>query len=114
MYKVIAYGDDSGPYAAFRESVRLSGNKLVTLDTQIENLKKFGLDLLDTKAMDKIEDDIYELRPGSYRVLCFFDQPIDTFLLMNGFRKNTPKTPESEKVIARNLVQRYRQERDST
>ena len=105
MYNVIPYGEEDGPYAAFRESLLRSGNKLATLDAQVENLRKHGLDLVNTNAMDNIQDDVYELRPGSYRVFCFFDRPRNTFVLMNGFRKKGGKTPESEKAIARNLAE---------
>ena len=66
-----------------------------------------GLDLLNTQMMDNIEDDIFELRAGRYRVFCFLDRP-DKFVVLNGFLKKTRQTPESEKQKARHLRDEYK------
>ena len=42
-----------------------------------------------------IDDDIWELRPGSNRVLYFFFKN-NTFVLLHHFRKKTQKTPRPE------------------
>ena len=42
-----------------------------------------------------LEDDIWELRPGSNRVLYFFHKD-DTYVLLHQFRKKTQKTPRRE------------------
>ena len=77
------------------------------MNATIIKLREVGLDLLSTNMMDNIEDGIYELRTGKYRIFCYFDVPRNRFVLLNGFRKVTRKTPESEKTAARGLVAEY-------
>lgn len=57
--------------------------------------------------MDNIEGGIYEMRVGPYRLFCFYDRQEDTFMLLQGFRKQTPQTPENQKARARSLVTQY-------
>ena len=57
--------------------------------------------------MDNIENDIYELRVGPYRVFCYYDRQLDVFMLFNGFRKQTRRTPEGQIARARALVNQY-------
>ena len=66
-----------------------------------------GLALLNSSMMDNIEDAIYELRVGPYRVFCFYNRRSDVFMLLNGFRKQTQRTPESQKARARALASQY-------
>jgi len=40
-----------------------------------------------------IEDDIWELRPGDYRIMFFIH---DNYVLLTHFRKETQKTPKRE------------------
>lgn len=42
-----------------------------------------------------LEEDIWELRPGSNRVLYFYHKD-DTYVLLHSFRKKTQKTPRRE------------------
>ncbi len=111
MYQVFAFSTPSGanPYREFLQSVRRSGDTKMLRNFQraIERLEMHGLALLDSSMMDNIENDIYELRVGPYRVFCFFDRQLDVFMLLNGFRKQTQETPESQKARARALVNQY-------
>ena len=103
------------PYDEFQDMLRGSGN-LKVLDILagiIDKLATSGLLLLGTNQMDHIEDDIFELRPRRYRLFCFYDRSRDSFILLNGFLKETQQTPEREKRIARNLVDQYRKSREA-
>lgn len=113
MYQVIPYGGDNGPYFAFRETVRTSGDGkiLAKVDSKINSLAEHGLALLETQMLDNIGGDIYELRPRPYRVFCYYDRQRETFVLLNGFRKKTGKTPENEKRTARVLTEEYKTQR---
>jgi hypothetical protein len=48
-----------------------------------------GLNLLKTKALEKIigQPNLYEIKYRSYRIITYFDKSIDTFLMLNGFKK---------------------------
>ena len=111
MYDAVAHrrDDNISPYQRFRDEVLKSGDKktLGIANATVTKLGEVGLDLLSTNMMDNIEDGIYEPRTGKYRIFCFFDSPRSRFVLLNGFRKTTRKTPESEKTQARGLVAEY-------
>ena len=78
MYEVLAYeaGDGSYPYEEFKNwfegAVTVRYFRIV--DAIVTKLREVGLALLETSMMGNIEDDIYELRPGSHRVFCFYDR----------------------------------------
>ena len=111
MSEVREYSTPNGssPYLEFLESVRRSGDRkaLRRFQNATDRLTRQGFTLLNTSAMDNIEDDIYELRVGPYRVFCYYDRQSDVFMLLNGFRKQTQRTPESQKARARALVNQY-------
>ena len=52
----------------------------------------------------RIDEDIWELRPGNNRVLYFFCRE-NTFVLLHHFRKKTKKTPRRE-------IEKAKRERD--
>ncbi len=111
MYQVLEFSTPNGsnPYQEFLQSVRRSGDRQASrnLRKATARLGDYGLSLLNSSMMDNIEGDIYELRVGPYRVFCFYDRQSDVFMLLNGFRKQTQRTPESQKARARALVTQY-------
>lgn len=112
MYTTYEYNsiDGSCPVNDFRLSVRRNGDLsgLRGITRAIDSLEQVGLDLLNTAMMDNIEDDLYELRARNYRVFCYFERGRDRFVLLNGFRKRTDRTPLREIELARRLVSEYR------
>ena len=113
MYLLIEFesSDGSCPVDNFRTTVRRSGDRqgLRLIDNSISRLENLGLGLLNTAMMDNIEDDIYEMRARHYRVFCYYDRGRGVFVLLNGFRKQTRRTPLRDIVRARNLVAEYRE-----
>ena len=111
MYEVFAYASASGvsAYSEFLATVRRSGdrNALRRFQDVTRKLEQQGLVLLNTSMMDNIVDDIYELRVGPYRIFCFYDRRSATFVLLNGFRKQTQRTPEGQISRARALANQY-------
>ena len=111
MPQVLEYRTPNGaiPYREFLQLVRRSGDRKALRNFQetIDKLTEHGLTLLNSSMMDNIEDDIYELRVGPYRVFCYYNRQSDVFMLLNGFRKQTQRTPESQKARARALVNQY-------
>ena len=61
----------------------------------IELLSKNGTSL-PQNITKHLEDDIWELRPGNNRVLYFFIDNDNTYVLLHHFRKTTQKTPKQE------------------
>ena len=116
MYRVIAFRalTGSSPYGEFIQAVRRSGNRTALRNFQAatNRLSEHGLALLNSSMMDNIEDDIYELRVGPYRVFCLYDRESNAFVLLHGFRKQTQKNPEGQKIRARALANQYLDSRD--
>ncbi len=56
----------------------------------------------------RIEPDIWQFEAGRIRVLWFYDED-RLVILSHGFMKSSPKTPETEKRIAREALARYKQ-----
>lgn len=48
-----------------------------------------GLNLLKTNALAKItgQPNLYEIKYRSYRIITYYDTSIDTFIMLNGFKK---------------------------
>ena len=62
----------------------------------------------NTKICHQIETDIWQLELGRIRILWFYDQG-RVVILSHGFLKQTQKTPEAEKQVARETLRRYRE-----
>jgi phage-related protein len=101
--------DGRCPYSEFYNAVKGGGTKNAQARVQaiVQKLREEGLNLLATTMMKRIEDNIYELRPGDYRILCYLDNDPQCFVLLNGFLKQSRRTPEAEKSRARRLAQAY-------
>ena len=112
MYKLVKFGASGGASLIddFRVSIRRSGDLqgLRRLDDAIKRLETEGLGLLNTAMMDNIEDDLYEIRARHYRVFCYYDRGQGAFALLNGFRKQTERTPLREIARARYWAAEYR------
>ena len=101
MFKVTYYFKSNGdaPVLLFLEELRSSRTK----DNQIQYRQiMHHIHILEAKGTrigepytKHLEDGIWELRPGSNRVLFFFFRD-DTFVLLHAFRKKSQKTPRSE------------------
>lgn len=61
----------------------------------IELLSKNGTSL-PQNITKHLEDDIWELRPGNNRILYFFIDKNNTYVLLHHFRKTTQKTTKQE------------------
>ncbi len=70
-----------------------------------------GADDLNTEICHQIEGKLYQFRQGQLRVLWFYDQN-RIVICTHGFFKKTRKTPEPEKHHAKEMMQRYFQEKE--
>ena len=102
-YEIIFYERENGKSEIwnFLEDLRQKSVKSKNARIQykqillyIELLQNNGT-LLPNNITKPIEDNIWELRPGSNRIFYFyFDK--NTFVLLHSFRKKTQKTPSRE------------------
>ena len=70
-------------------------------------VKEFGIELGEP-YLKHIDGKIWELRPGSERIL-YFTYTGRKFILLNGFTKKTRKTPSNEIEISKKRENEYRE-----
>ena len=101
LFEVIAYITDSGnsPIEEYIEKLaRLhKTQEIAQIKLYIDRLAEYGLKLNEKfpKSYKKLDDKIFELRPGNNRVLFFYFIG-NQFVLLHGFRKSSQKTPKCE------------------
>lgn len=104
MYDIEVYKTESGnaPYEDFLKKEILKKHKIhemSEIQLYINKLKEHGFlinERFKHEAIKPIKDKIYELRPGRNRILFFFFNERGEFVLLHGFVKRTPKTPQRE------------------
>lgn len=110
MWKVIYFtrANEWQPAAQWRaeQSKDIKSN----IDVKIAKLEEYGLELLNTKMLDKIsgDADLYELRNvgKGWRIATYFDRNINTFVLLHGWKKQKQTQPQDIQQ-ARHYLQEY-------
>lgn len=79
------------------------------IDAKLENLRVYGLELINTEMLKPIkcpDADLYELRSGQCRLAVFYDRRQSTFVYLNGWLKKRRKQ-DKDILYARVLLQEY-------
>ena len=110
-FEILFYEDSRGnsPVWDYLKDLetRMAGDKSARIELNqimlnLELLERLGTKN-NAKFTKKIEDDLWELRPGNNRILYFYNDGVK-FVLLHIFRKKTKQTPEREKQKARNQI----------
>lgn len=103
MHEIIFYQDSKG-YSELLEFIETLDKKAISSKNERIMLKqiRFYINILENLGaragepfLKHIQDEIWELRPGSNRIL-FFAWYGNKIVLLHHFRKVTNKTPKSE------------------
>jgi len=102
MYSIVLYTDDHGncPIEDFMKCLREKALTIKNDRIQFKQVKSYVevLKRLGTRAGEEfvkhISDDIWELRPGTNRILFAWDGY--RYVLLHNFQKKTNKTPKRE------------------
>lgn len=77
----------------------------------IQNIEHYGLVVAERQLwVKKLENNLYEIRSkraSNIQRAIYFQVQGSQYLITNAFTKKTNKTPESEKMIARNRRTQY-------
>jgi phage-related protein len=102
MYEVIFYKTDSGnePFDKLVHGL-LKEHKTVELAgiwLYIDNLKKYGREInkFVPGSIKHLKNKLWELRPQKSRILFFYFDKRNCFVILHGFIKKTQKTPKKE------------------
>lgn len=89
MYKTDYFVRINGSCPASGWLDSLGMRESAPLFAKFKMLEAEGLKLLGTKVLKQIvgQPHLYEIRYSGYRIITYFDEKIDTFILLNGFRK---------------------------
>lgn len=111
MFRVSRYTRPSGrcPFSEFMEGLTRAGDKktLAKIDAAVSQLTELGSSALVKVGLAEKMNDVWQLRPGQHRVFYFLDSKNQTYLLLNGFKKQKQNTPENELKRAEQLRQEY-------
>jgi len=102
MSKIQLYEDARGRYPVkdFYSAIEASGGKDARIQAdkyrfQVALLERLGAWEENGKAVKKLRNKVWELRPGKNRVL-FFHWKDDIYILLHAFPKTTNQTPQAE------------------
>lgn len=101
--------DGECPYRDFIAEVRRSGKSTKRIEALANLLRERGFELARNDYVAHVEGKIWELKASPFRVF-FFESP-DAFVLLNGYRKKSRKTPPKHLDKAKSLWQQASQEK---
>lgn len=88
----------SCPYDEYVSSVFQSGNKreAAKIRATVELLAQLGSDGLVKMRLAEKMNDVWQLRVSVHRVFYFWHEDSQRYVILNGFRKQSRKTPPAE------------------
>ena len=103
MFNIIFYEDKNGISELYNEIMALTKKAVSDKNSRIQfkqitlyiELLKTNGTKLSSNITKHLVDDIWELRPGSNRILYFYFEN-NNYILLHMFKKKTNKTPKSE------------------
>jgi phage-related protein len=112
MYNVIRYtrANNDCPFDDYLATLTRSGAKkdIAKILAAVDQLKHRGAQALarETVLAEKMND-VWQLRPVPHRIFFFFDPGRQRYVLLQGYRKKSQKTPPSEIERAERLMVEY-------
>jgi len=111
MYTVVAHvrPNKHCPYSDYLAELQRSGAKkdIAKILAAVEQLRKSGAQELVRIELAEKMNDVWQLRPQPYRIFFFFDPGRQRYVLLNGYRKKSRKTPPGEIAMAERLRAEY-------
>lgn len=112
--EVIAHRRRSGdcPYDDFLHSVEQTGQRkdLAKVLALVRKLSEEGYRLTMTPLARQVQGDLGELKPGAYRLFYSWEGREQAYVLLNGYRKKSERTPERELQRALELMHEHKSE----
>ena len=107
MYSVTAYTRPGGrcPYDDYVDGVLGAGRKkdAPKIDALVKQLASVGAQQLVRMSKGEKMNDVWQLRSGRHRIFFFYDSGSQTYVLLNGFLKQSNRTPLAELAGAQRL-----------
>lgn len=93
------------PYEEYVKSVYRSGriNDAAKIRALVERLRLEGSQRLASRSSAEKMNDVWQLRAGKHRIFYFWHSEAERYIILNGFRKTTRRTPDTELARAESL-----------
>ena len=107
MYPVVFHRRPNGaiPYEEYVRSVYHAGQKAeaARIRAFVERLRQEGSQRLVARRWAEKMNDVWQLRAGQHRVFYFWHSEAERYVMLNGFRKRSRRTPRRELERAESL-----------
>ena len=107
MYPAVFHRRPNGaiPYEEYVRSVYHAGQKTEAAKIRafVERLRQEGSQGLVAKRWVEKMNDVWQLRAGHHRVFYFWHSEAEQYVILNGFRKRSRRTPRTELERAESL-----------
>lgn len=113
MHKVTRYVNKTGkcPFIDFISDLKKNKKikELSQIEIAIKLLEQYGFSLpqINKSYAKHLGGQLYELRPGNNRIIYFFYNDDQEYVLLHGFHKKTQKTPKREIELAKSEMKEY-------
>ena len=107
MYSVVFHHRRNGavPYEEYVRSVYRAGQKTeaARIRAFVERLGREGSQRLVSRRWAEKMNDVWQLRAGQHRIFYFWHPEAERYVILNGYRKRSRRTPRSELARAESL-----------
>ncbi|MYA51673.1 MAG: hypothetical protein F4185_02670 [Chloroflexi bacterium] len=107
MYPVVFHQRPNGaiPYEEYVRSVYHAGQKAeaARIRAFVERLGQEGSQRLVARRWAEKMNDVWQLRPGQHRIFYFWRTGAERYVILNGYRKRSRRTPRTELARAESL-----------
>ena len=111
MYPVVFHQRPNGaiPYEEHVQSVYHAGqkNEAARIRAFVERLGQEGSQRLVARRWAEKMNDVWQLRAGQHRIFYFWHSETERYVILNGFRKRSRRTPRPELARAESLRAEY-------
>jgi len=107
MYPVVFHQRPNGaiPYEEYVRTVYHAGQKTeaARIRAFVERLGQEGSQRLVARRWAEKMNDVWQLRAGQHRIFYFWHPEGERYVVLDGYRKRSRRTPRSELAIAEGL-----------
>ena len=107
MYRLVFHRRPNGavPYEEYVRSVYHAGLKIeaARIRAMVDRLGQEGTQRLVVRRWSEKMNDVWQLRAGQHRIFYFWHSEAERYVILNGFRKRSRRTPRPELERAESL-----------
>ena len=97
------------PFTEYMETLRRYGSTrdVERINAAVDDLREYGSQRSVRLRRAEKMNDVWQIRSGSHRVFYFWDRSSQRYILLQGYRKQSSRTPRRELQRAERLMREY-------